>query len=178
MGWAGPIGNSSDVPATQASSSHLSLNMSRPNPTPPDAVNWILQDLGPHSADIVSVVQDDTNAWAVTFQDESLVQLTWLDGPPRLELLARISHLDPLAARDVLEGLLMFNLLSAESGGVRMALSASDRSLYLMRDLPLESLGLDGVRDALRSLAGMAGKWRGALSAKAAGESPDATFRS
>lgn len=137
--------------------------MTAPAPTPPEAVTWILQDLGPQSADVVSVVQDEVNAWAVTFRDESLVQLTWLEGPPRLELLAGIGRLDPQAAREVLEGLLMFNLLSADSGGARMALSASDRALYLMRDLPLGSLSLDGVRDALRSLAGAGQAWREAL---------------
>lgn len=147
-------------------------------PTPPDAVSWLMQDIGPRSADIASVVQDDTNTWAVGLQDGALLQLTWLDGPPRLELLARIGPLDPLASREVLEGLLMFNLLSADSGGARMALSASDRSLYLLRDLPPESLSLDGLRDALRSLAGAAQSWREALSRQDASPTPPSAFHS
>lgn len=145
--------------------------MITPAPAPPETLTWVLQDLGPRSTDVVSVVQDDVNAWAVTFQDDSLVQLTWQEGPPRLELLARVSRLAPLPAREVLEGLLMFNLLSADSGGARMALGASDRGLYLMRDLPLASLDLDTLRDALRSLAAMATSWHEALSAQEAGAS-------
>lgn len=152
--------------------------MRLPTPTPPDAVTWLMQDIGPHSADVASVVQDDSNAWAVGFQDGSLVQLTWLDGPPRLELLARVTRLEPLLAHELLEGLLMFNLLSADSGGARMALSASDRSLYLMRDLPPDALSLDGLRDALRSLAAMAGKWRDALAAQRAGPTPPSSVLS
>ena len=152
--------------------------MPHPSPTPPDAVTWLLQDLAPQSADVASVVQNDTNAWSVSFRDDSQLQVTWLEGPPRLELLARITPLDPLVTREVLEGLLMFNLLSADSGGARMALSASDRCLYLMRDQPLESLNLDGVRNALRSLAGMAQKWREALSAQDAGKTSSTPFSS
>lgn len=145
-------------------------------PTPPDAVTWMLQDIGPQSADIVSVVQDDTNAWAISFQDDSLVQLLWLEGPPRLELLSGVTRLDPLAAREVLEGLLMFNLLSSTTGGVRMALSAPDRTLHLMRDLPLESLNLHGLRDALRALAAMARHWREALATRESPTSAQSPF--
>jgi hypothetical protein len=152
--------------------------MPLPTPTPPEAVTWLLQDLAPQSADVASVVQNDTNAWSVSFQDDSLIQVTWLDGPPRLELLARITRLDPLVAREVLEGLLMFNLLSADSRGARMALSASDRALYLLRDLPLESLHLDGLRDALRSLAAVSGSWREALTAQEARQTTSSTFPS
>ncbi|WP_288252976.1 type III secretion system chaperone [uncultured Hydrogenophaga sp.] len=150
--------------------------MPHPSPTPPDAVTWLLQDLAPQSADVASVVQNDTNAWSVSFRDDSQLQVTWLEGPPRLELLARITRLDPLVAREVLEGLLMFNLLSADSRGARMALSASDRSLYLMRDLPLESLHFDGLCDALRSLAGVSGQWREALTAQEARQTTSSTF--
>ena len=140
--------------------------MNPPSPTPPDAVIWMFQDIGPHSADIVSVVQDDTNAWAIGFQDDSLVQVHWLENPPRLELLASIAPLPPLAPREVLEGLLMFNLLSADNGGARMALSAPQRQLYLLRDLPADGLNLASLRDTLRTLAGMARNWRDALAAQ------------
>jgi len=152
--------------------------MSHPSPTPPEAVTWLLQDLAPQCADVALVVQNDTNAWNVSFRDDSQLQLTWLEGPPRLELLARITRLDPLVSREVLEGLLMFNLLSADSRGARMALSASDRSLYLMRDLPLETLQFDGLRDSLRSLAAVASQWREALTAREARQTTSSTFPS
>lgn len=152
--------------------------MSHPSPTPPDAVTWLLQDLAPQNADVASVDQNDTNAWTVSFRDDSQLQVTWLESPPRLELLARITRLDPLVAREVLEGLLMFNLLSADSRGARMALSASDRALYLMRDLPLESLHFDGLRDSLRSLAALASQWREALTAQEARQTTSSTFPS
>lgn len=141
-------------------------------PTPPDTLNGLLQDLGPRCADVAAVVQDGASAWTVRFRDDSLVRLGWMDKPPRLELLAPVIRLAPLVDREVLEGLLMFNLLSADSGGARMALSASDRSLHLMRDLPPESLHLDGLRDALRALAGLAAHWREALVAKDACHTP------
>jgi hypothetical protein len=140
--------------------------MNTPTPTPPDTVNWLLQDIGPQSADIVSVVQDDTNAWAIGFQDDSQVQVHWFDNPARFELTAAVTPLPPLASREVLEGLLMFNLLSSHNGGTRMALSAPDRTLHLMRDLPSEGLNLHNLRDALRSLASMAQHWRDALAAQ------------
>lgn len=140
--------------------------MNTPTPTPPDTVTWLLQDIGPQSADIVSVVQDDTNAWAIGFQDDFQVQVHWFDHPARFELTTAVTQLPPLAPREVLEGLLMFNLLSARNGGSRMALSAPDRSLHLMRDLPSEGLKLHSLRDALRALASMAQHWREALAAQ------------
>ena len=146
--------------------------MNIPTPTPPDTILWLLQDIGPQSPDIVSVVQDDTNAWAITFQDESLVQLHWHENPGRLELTAAVSELPPLAPREVLEGLLMFNLLSPHNGGARMALSAPDRTLHLMRDLPSEGLHLNSLRDALRTLASMAEHWREALAAPSVQPTP------
>ena len=146
--------------------------MNTPSPTPPDNVNWLLQDIGPQSADIVSVVQDDTHTWAIGFQDESVVQVHWLENPGRLELTAAVTQLPPLAPREVLEGLLMFNLLSPHNGGTRMALSAPDRTLHLMRDLPPEGLGLHALGDALRTLASMAQHWREALAAQPAQSFP------
>lgn len=140
--------------------------MNTPTPTPPDTVTWLLQDIGPQSADITSVVQDDTNAWAIGFQDESRIQIHWFDSPARLELSAAVTQLAPLASREVLEGLLMFNLLSSDNGGTRMALSAVDRSLHLLRDLPSEDLKLHSLRDALRALASIAQHWREALTAQ------------
>lgn len=154
------------------------LPTSTPTNMPPDAVNWLLQDIGPQSADIVSVVQDDIDAWAIQFQDESLVQVHWLDNPGRLELTAAVTQLAPLASREVLEGLLMFNLLSPHNGGTRMALSAPDRSLHLMRDLPPEGLSLHQLRDALRSLASMAQYWRDALEAHQSTATPPPAFQS
>lgn len=132
---------------------------------PPDALARLVHDIGPLSADVISVTEDSPHAWTVTFHDENQVMLTWLDGPPRLELLSWITALDTDLPRDALELVLSFNLLSSQTGGARMGLNIGDRSLFLLRDLPVDGLDLPHLLDAMRSLASASEEWRHGLSA-------------
>lgn len=134
------------------------------SPPPPDALTRLVHDIGPLSADVISVTEDSPTAWTVAFHDENQVTLTWLDGPPRLELLSWITALDTGLPRDALEFLLSFNLLSSQTGGARMGLDIGDRSLYLLRDLPVDGLDLHHLLDAMRSLASASEEWRHGLS--------------
>lgn len=137
--------------------------MNPSDPAPPEALNWLLQDLGPQSDDVASVVQDAENAWVVSFQNHSQVVLTWFHSPPRLELLTEVAVLEPQMPRERLEALLTFNLLTLDNAGARMALDPQPRRLFLLRDLPVSALELHPLRDAMRSLSATAEHWRDVL---------------
>lgn len=139
--------------------------MPAPRPVPPVPVSWLLQGIGPHCEDIAAVAQDDPATWAITFHDASQVLLNWFDAPSRLELLTAVCPLEPQTPNVVLETLLGFSLFGRDNGGTRMALDPQDRVLYLVRDLPVDGLGLSDLRDALRSLVGLAERWHTCLAA-------------
>jgi hypothetical protein len=72
----------------------------------------------------------------------------------------------PLAdGLDAMRALLMFNFLSVDTGGVRMGLSALDRSVYMIRDIPDADLSVHAVQGACRGLADLAAKWAAILAA-------------
>jgi len=128
----------------------------------PAHLQLIVQELGPASADVDSVVQQD-DSWIVTLENGRTVHLCWREEPPRLELMAPFSKLPDEASLEAHRVLLMFNFLSVDNGGCRMGLSAVDDLLLLIRDLPEAHLSLQTIQSAIRSIVDLGSKWDSVL---------------
>jgi len=140
------------------------------------SVELIIRELGPESQDVSSVAATGDASWVVQFENDAEVHLACRQSPPRLELMAPVASLPTGLEEDAMRALLMFNFLSADTGGARMSLSATNDAVFLVRDLPEAELSLVAVQQALRELAELAARWATVLSA--GGSTPDAAAHS
>lgn len=140
-------------------------------PLDSDQFTTVMMELGPASPSIHQVVKDESGNWGVLLDDAIQVHLSLREAPARVELATLVGTL-PENAAEVASMLLMFNLLSHETGGARMALNPDERDVFLLADLPEAAVDLPGLETALLSLAQLATTWRGFLSAAHAGELP------
>ena len=142
-------------------------------PLSADQLHLVMMELGPASPEIVQLVTDESGNWGVLLDDQTQVHLSLRDAPTRLELAAIVGTL-PEEAPEVMAMLLTFNLMSHETGGARMALSADERDVYLMMDLPEAAVDLPGLQSALQTFAGLAQTWRSYLADGCQTTEPDA----
>jgi len=112
----------------------------------------LLEDLDAADGGLVALYHDDAFEWALQYEDETVIHLTWRGEHSRIELACAVAPLPESADGDLLKALLMCNLLSDESGGTRLALSAPDKMVMLIRDLEPESLELPALKDSLDAL--------------------------
>lgn len=138
-----------------------------------DQLTIVMMELGPASPDIHQVVTDESGNWGVLLADETQVHLSLREAPTRVELATIVGTL-PEEAAEAASMLLMFNLLSHETGGARMAMSPEERNVFLMIDLPEAAVDLPGLQAALQAFAGLAETWRGFLTNACQGGEPQA----
>ncbi len=130
-----------------------------------DRLKMIMMALGPASPKIQEVVTNEADDWGILLDDGTQVHLSLREAPLRLELAAIVGTL-PEGATDAAEAarmLLVFNLLSHETGGARMALSPDEGHVFLMIDVPESWADLPGLQAALESFARLAETCRGFL---------------
>lgn len=131
-------------------------------PIPP-TVKAVIEEFGPFSSDVSAVVKHAEDTWVVTFLDDTQAMLRWCDAPARLETSTQVARFEQPMSTETLEVLLAFNLLSSQTQGARMAWEPQERTLHLVRDLPLAQCELESLQNSLRSLIGTADYWREAL---------------
>lgn len=101
---------------------------------------------------VALLFHDGACEWALQYDDESIVHLTWREGHPRLELACMVAPLPDEPNGSLLKALLMFNYLSEDSGGARLAVSAHDNQVRLLRDLAPSLLELPILKQALQGM--------------------------
>lgn len=124
-----------------------------------DELSHLLRDVATVSPDIENIIQDEIQSWAVRFLDDGVIHLALREQPARLELMASIGNWPSNAPEEFASLLLMFNFLSKDTGGARMGLSAHDRRIYLVADLPRSIADAYTLRDELRRFATLAANW-------------------
>lgn len=141
----------------------------------PHHLSLLIDELGPNSADVETVLKTADAAWLVRFKNEAVTQLTWHEQPARLEIATHVCRLGEAQGSCQMELMLNFNLLTHLNGGARMAISAPDRDVYLIRDQDIRDLPLQQLQDLLRSLVNTAQSWKTAFETGPASASGQAT---
>lgn len=131
-------------------------------PLSADQLQLVMMELGPASPEVDQVLKDESGNWGVLLTDQTDVHLSLREAPTRVELATIVGTL-PEEAPEVASMLLMFNLLSHETGGARMAISPDERNVFLLMDLPETAIDLPSLQSALKGFAGFAQTWRGFL---------------
>jgi hypothetical protein len=127
-----------------------------------DEVRALLQELGPSTEDIAAIVQVDEAEWAVAYDEETIVSVD-VDEDGTVLLQIEIGQPSEDRRLEVYAGLLSYNMLLRETGGVTMALAGEDGPLVQLLTLPLAGLSVADLRTVLANFADKARVWTTAL---------------
>jgi hypothetical protein len=137
-----------------------------------DQVPAMIVEAAAFDDDIAMVVATgDNNNWVVRFEAMD-VEIELDPGRRRLILLTNIGVPNPERRLSILEAVLVFNLLVLETGGVRMALTATDGDMVQLVDLGIDELTSRDLATVITNLAGRALVWRAFISAAVADAPP------
>lgn len=137
--------------------------------SPPDALSTragqrliTLYETHPAVQELHAVSEDH---WVLTLDDGSWVQAQLSNSPangPSVVLQAELGRPHERRRLEMAEALLSFNLLWADTGGMRAAMAGGDGQALLLLDLSLDA-GAEDWADALGALLEHAAQWRAAL---------------
>jgi hypothetical protein len=121
--------------------------------------------------DVAVVVGAGQNNWVVRFEAMD-VEIQLDPERRRLVLLTNIGAPNSERRLAILETVLVFNLLVLETGGVRIAMTATDGDMVQLVDLGIDDLTSRDLSNVITNLAGRALVWRAFISAAAADAPP------
>jgi hypothetical protein len=125
----------------------------------PEAIQLLMQEIGPGTPEIDAVMQIEEGSWVIQFEDEAVVQIEWADEPSRLVLSSTLGQVDPEMRLPVYETLLSYNLLWQDTGGVKAALAGPDGEVSLLFELFADALPLADLRTVLLNFTHLTRLW-------------------
>jgi hypothetical protein len=121
--------------------------------------------------DIAVVLGAGQNNWVVRFENMD-VEIQLDPERRRLVLLTNLGVPNTERRLAVLEAVLVYNLLVLETGGVRIAMTATDGDMVQLVDLGIDDLTSRDLSNVITNLAGRALVWRSFISAATADAPP------
>ena len=126
-----------------------------------EAIQQIMQALGPSTAEIDAIIQSEETSWAVQLADENVIVIEWADQPPRLVMSATLGRPEEDARLAVYQTLLSYNFLWKDTGGVKAALAGPTGEVVLLVDFHSNPLYEHEVRNLLLDFAQLTTVWMG-----------------
>lgn len=120
----------------------------------------LLEELGPQTAEIDAVLQQDDKSWLLVFGDETSIVIEWATNPERLVLSTGLGRPAEGAHLTVYETLLSYNLLWQDTGGVRMAIDGPQGEVILIYDLFDDILSVSDLQTVALNISSIAAIWR------------------
>jgi hypothetical protein len=121
--------------------------------------------------DIAVVLGAGQNNWVVRFENMD-VEIQLDPERRRLVLLTNLGVPNTERRLAVLEAVLVYTLLVLETGGVRIAMTATDGDMVQLVDLGIDDLTSRDLSNVITNLAGRALVWRAFISAATADVPP------
>jgi hypothetical protein len=101
----------------------------------PEDLNDRLVEIAPLSDQLLNIAQMGEGAWALGFDDETVVMMEWVSRPERVVLSATIGKPPVEREAEVFETALSYTALWQESGGAKVAKGGAEGELILIREL-------------------------------------------
>ncbi|MGE4243168.1 type III secretion system chaperone [Ramlibacter sp.] len=124
-----------------------------------DTLCLLMDEIGPRARDFTIVMQDGLASWALEYEGGRRVHVSAREEPPRVEIMVEVCAFPQCGPAEVLKMLMMFNFMSADTAGARMALCSPDDTVYVVRDLPLDEAQGLRLESAIARLASIASLW-------------------
>lgn len=133
-----------------------------------EEINQAIAAAGPLNPDIQAVARLADDQWALHFEPGPV--LLELDAEHRrLGLSAEIGPLPEAAKAALMEAMLCYNILWAETGGVQLALSGPSNTAVLLVLLASHEITPEIIANVCSNLAERMIQWRGLLAGSSAG---------
>ncbi len=114
-------------------------------------LQYLMHQLGPTMSEILMIVQEESDCWDLTFEDELSVQVAWQEEPTRVLFSCAVGEVPEDLREPVYARLLFANALPQERLDLRFALDFSDEQVLLIGELNETDLSLDTLRDELQN---------------------------
>ena len=127
-----------------------------------EIISQILTDLGPLVDRLEAVTAPAAGMWGLQFEDDAIQCELAADGK-RLYLTMDLGALHDARREDVLQSLLAFNSLWAETGSVRMALDQPGGQVLQVCDILTQDLEVTKLAQVVEALLAKAQSWKALL---------------
>lgn len=119
-----------------------------------------LTALGASEDTIEGVFQMTPNSWMLSFTDDTQMDISLDEDGLRLNFFAEIGPVNPDKRAAQLEAMLTFNMLSGDTGGVRIGLAAPTGNATMISDIHATAISTGAITANVLGLRTMAARWR------------------
>ena len=127
---------------------------------PVDQIQALMEALGPVSDDIAAIARNGEAAWAVAYDEDTIVAFDLVEDQGKLVLSIDLGQPAPVNRFAVYETMLSYNLLWPETGGVKMGLGGAGGGLVQMFELNTTGLDVERLQTVLEGFVAKALMWR------------------
>lgn len=123
------------------------------------AITDMLANVGEADAEIVSVILVEPGLWAVAFSDDRSIEVEVDVANSRLTFFTDLGEPEFEDRLRIYQTLLNYNMLWQETGGLRMGVSGTGDTVYLIGDIHLPEVSEVSLQEQLSGHARMAAIW-------------------
>lgn len=127
-------------------------------------IDDLMTQIGPLVEQIEVVQRHDETRWSITFDEETIVLVDYLDEARKLTFVIEIGPAEEEMKHSVYEFMLGYNYLYADTGGVRMAIDGPAGNVVQLFDLFETDLDINTLITVLENLVAKAWHRREMLS--------------
>ncbi len=114
-------------------------------------LQYLIHQLGPTMPEILTILQYESDRWALAFDEEVTVEVGWQDTPPRTLVSCAIGEVPEDLCGSVYARLLIANSLPSERLSLRFALNFPEEQVLLLGELDDDNVSLEALRADLAS---------------------------
>lgn len=140
-----------------------------------EEIATLMEALGPHDDEIETITRNGETDWAVAFDADTILLLTYQAKQDKLVLSMTLATPPEGQRLAAYEAMLAYNLLWEETGGVKMALAGAHGPIVQLFELCTCALDLESLDTVLVNFALKARMWKDVIASGAFAE-PDFKF--
>ena len=114
-------------------------------------LQYLMHQIGPTMPEILTIVQEESDRWELTFEDELSVQISWQEEPTRVLFNCAVGEVPRDLRESVYARLLLANALPQERLDLRFALDFPDEQVLVIGELNEPDLSLETLQDKLQA---------------------------
>ncbi len=103
----------------------------------------LMQQLGPEMPEISTILQEESDRWQITFEEEASIEVSWQLEPPRVVFSCAVGEVPDHVRESVYARLLVANSLPSGQLSLRFALDVPDEQVLVLGELSEADLSLD-----------------------------------
>lgn len=111
----------------------------------------LMQQVGPEMPEISTILQEESDRWQITFDEDASMEVVWQSDPPRVVFSCAVGEVPEQVRESVYARLLVANSLPSGQLGLRFALGVPDGQVLMIGEMNEADLSLDSLQIELDS---------------------------